>query len=117
MSANIAGDWRELFDVALFEPNHAKLRHCIANAKLAIRSRLDALMRDIPPNGQSENDQSENGQSKNDQTKNARIVSERIELNDALITLAELHQIVFARKPVVPTKRQGDRAAGPAGPR
>jgi hypothetical protein len=111
MSANVAGDWRELFDVALFEPNRARLRHCIANAKHAIRSRLDALMRDLPPNGHSEN-----GQSKNDQTENARIVSERIALNDALITLAELHQIVFARKPGAPTKREDGRAASPSGP-
>ena len=30
------GDWRDLFDVALFEPNRTKLRQCIEHAKHAI---------------------------------------------------------------------------------
>ena len=78
MATNVTVDWRELFDVALFEPGRARLRQRIEHAKQAITQRLDVLM----------NDQSENG----------RAVSERIALSDALTTLAELHRIVYARK-------------------
>ena len=106
MSTNIAGDWRELFDVALFEPNRARLRQRIKNAKNAIRNRLDTLMRDLPSNGQTENDQ----------TENARIVSERIALSDALTTLAELHKIVYARKSSPANESEEGSAAGPASP-
>lgn len=102
MATNITGDWRELFDVALFESDRARLRKCISTAKHAIRNRLDALRRDIPPHGQSENDQGENG----------RIISERIALSDALTTLAELHKIVYARKSSPAIKREDDRTAG-----
>lgn len=102
MATNITGDWRELFDVALFEPNRSRLRKCIANAKHAIRNRLDALMRELPPNGQPINDRDENGS----------IVSERIALSDALTTLSELHKIVYARKPGSGTKREEGRTAG-----
>jgi hypothetical protein len=94
MATNPAGDWRELFDVALFEPNRVKLRQCIAHAKHAINNRLDVLM----------NDQSENG----------RIISERIALSDALTTLAQLHKIVYARKSSASVGRQEGRAAGQA---
>ena len=94
MSTTNAGDWRELFDVALFEPNRVRLRQRIEHAKHAINNRLDLLM----------NDQSENG----------RIVAERIALSDALTTLAELHKIVYSRKSSPSPKRQDDRAAGPA---
>jgi hypothetical protein len=87
-----SGDWRELFDVALFEPNRVRLRQRIEQAKHAIKNRLDVLM----------NDQSENG----------RIVSERIALSDALTTLAELHKIVYARKSSPSVRRQDDRATG-----
>jgi hypothetical protein len=111
MSTNIAGDWRELFDVALFEPNRARLRQCIKNAKRAIRNRLDALMRDLPPNGQSETAQCEN-----DPSENGKILSERIALNDALITLSELHQIVYSGKSSPAIKREEGRVAAQAGP-
>ena len=94
MSTTNAGDWRELFDVALFEPNRVRLRQRIEHAKHAINNRLALLM----------NDQSENG----------RIVAERIALSDALTTLAELHKIVYSRKSSPSAKRQDDRAAGPA---
>ena len=97
MSTTDTGDWRELFDVALFEPNRVRLRQRIEHAKHAINSRLDFLM----------NDQSENG----------RIVAERIALSDALTTLAELHKIVYARKSSPSVRRQHDRAAGQADPR
>lgn len=92
MATNNTGDWRELFDVALFEPNRVRLRQCIEHAKHAINNRLDVLM----------NDQSENG----------RIISERIALGDALTTLAELHKIVYARKSNPSVRRRDDRAAG-----
>ncbi len=46
MATKITRDWRDLFDIALFEPNRAKLRTCIEHAKRAIRNRLDALMLD-----------------------------------------------------------------------
>jgi hypothetical protein len=78
MATNTTVDWRELFDVALFEPGRARLRQRIEHAKQAINRRLGVLM----------NEQSENG----------RAFSERIALSDALTTLAELHRIVYARK-------------------
>jgi hypothetical protein len=78
MTMHTTVDWRELFDVALFEPGRARLLQRIEHAKQAINRRLDVLM----------NDQSENG----------RASSERIALSDALTTLAELHRIVYARK-------------------
>jgi hypothetical protein len=94
VAAKITGDWRELFDVALFEPNRVRLRQRIERSKLAIRNRLDILM----------NDQSENG----------RVIAERIALSDALTTLAELHKIVYARKASPKVGCQDDRAAGQA---
>jgi hypothetical protein len=94
MSTTDTGDWRELFDVALFEPNRVRLRQRIEHAKHAINNRLDFLM----------NDQSENG----------RIIAERIALSDALTTLGELHKIVYSRKSSPSVKRQDDRAVGQA---
>ena len=79
MAANDMGDWRELFDVALFDPNRVKLRQRIERAKDAINTRIDALMKD----------QNENGGG----------ISEYIALRDALTTLADLHKIAYARKP------------------
>ena len=96
MATNTRGDWRELFDVALFESNRAKLRRRIERAKHAINSRLDILM--------------------SDKNENGRIVSERIALSDALTTLAELHKIVYARKSSPSVRRQDDGATGQAGP-
>ncbi len=94
MVTNNTGDWRDLFDVALFEPNRARSRQCIEHAKHAINNRLDVLTKD----------QSENG----------RIISERIALSDALTTLAELQKIVYARKPSPSVRRQDHRTAGQA---
>jgi hypothetical protein len=91
MTTNDTGDWRDLFDVALFEPNRAKLRKRIELARHAINDRLEVLMKL----------QSESG----------RDMSERIALNDALTTLTELHQIVYARKPSAHVGREGGRAA------
>jgi hypothetical protein len=92
MATNDTGEWRELFDVALFEPNRVKLRQRIERARQAINNRMDALL----------TDQSESG----------RIISERIALSDALTTLAELHTIIYARKPAASARGQSGRAAG-----
>jgi hypothetical protein len=92
--ANLAKDWRELFDVALFEPNRVKLRRRIERAKQAINTRLDVLRQDKNEDG--------------------RLVSERIALGDALTTLAELHNMVFARTTSPKVGRQDDIAAGQA---
>ena len=92
MAANDNGDWRELYDVALFEPNRVKLRRRIEHAKHAINDRLHALMKD--------------------QNENGRSISERIALRDALTTLAELDKIAYARKPGASVGGQGGRAAG-----
>jgi len=79
MATNDMGDWRELFDVALFEPNRVKLRQRIERATDAINKRIDALTKD--------------------QNENEGGISEYIALRDALTTLADLHKIVYARKP------------------
>ena len=92
--ANFAADWRELFDVALFEPNRVKLRRRIERAKHAINDRLEVLMHDKNENG--------------------RIVSERIALSDALTTLAELHKIVYSRKTSPSVRRPDEGATGQA---
>jgi hypothetical protein len=72
-------DWRELFDVALFEPNRVKLRQRIEHAREAINNRFSALMKDENGDGGS--------------------ISEHIALRDALTTLADLCKIAYARKP------------------
>jgi len=92
MSTNNAGDWRELFDVALFEPSRIKSRQRIQHARNAINNRLNALMKDTTENGRS--------------------ISEHIALRDALNTLAELYKIVCARKPRSNVSGAGHRAAG-----
>jgi hypothetical protein len=79
MATNDTGDWCELFDAALFEPNKVKLLQRIEHARHAINNRLDALMKD--------------------QNEDGRSISEHIALRDALITLADLHKIAYARKP------------------
>ena len=89
MAANDTGDWRELFDVALFEPNRVKLRQRIERAKDALNTRIDALMKD--------------------QNENGGRISEYIALRDALTTLADLHKIAYARKPSASISGQGRR--------
>jgi hypothetical protein len=86
------GDWHELFDVALFEPNKSKLRQRIEHARHAISNRLEALMKD--------------------QNETGRSVSEQIALRDALTTLAELHKIAYARKPSASVSGERGSAAG-----
>ena len=93
--ADITRDWRDLLDVALFEPNRVKLRRRIERAKQAINTRLDVLRQD-------------------NNNENGRLVSERIALSDALNTLAELHNIVFARTAGPKVRRRDDTAAGQA---
>ena len=92
MATSDTGDWRELFDIALFEPNRVKLRQRIEHARNAINNRLDALMKD--------------------QNENGRSISEHIALRDALTTLADLHKMVYARKPSASVSGEGRRAAG-----
>jgi hypothetical protein len=104
MAMNNTGDWRELFDIALFEPNRTRLRQSIEHAKHAINDRLDVLTLAVLTNDVLTNDRSESG----------RILSERIALSDALITLAELHKMVYARKPNSSIRRQDHRPAGQA---
>jgi hypothetical protein len=94
MVTHDTGDWRDLFDVALFEPNRVKLRQRIENARHAINHRLDMLQKDRDDNG--------------------RTISERIALSDALTTLAELHKIVYARKPSTSVRRQDGRTGAKA---
>jgi hypothetical protein len=91
MTTNDTGDWRDLFDVALFEPNRVKLRKRIEHARHAINDRLGVLM--------------------NQQGESVRDVSERIALNDALTTLTELHKIVYARKASAHVGGESGRAA------
>jgi hypothetical protein len=91
MEPNNTETWRELFDVALFEPNRVKLRHRIERARHAIKNRLDVLIKDSNESG--------------------RTLSERIALSDALITLAQLQQMVFSLKPSASATREGRRAA------
>ena len=90
MATNDTGDWRELFDAALFEPNRVKLRQRIEHARHAINNRIDALMKD--------------------QSENERSISEHIALRDALTTLADLHKIAYARKPSGSVSGEGGRA-------
>ena len=91
MTASDVGNWRELFDVALFEPNRVKLRQRIERAKDAINTQIDALTKD----------QNENGGG----------ISEYIALRDALTTLADLYKIAYARKPGVSVS--GEAASDP----
>lgn len=91
MATNDTRDWRDIFDVALFEPSRGKLRRRIEHARKTINTRLDVLMKD----------QSESG----------RAVAERIALSDALTTLSELQRMVYARKPGASFSGRDGRAA------
>ena len=90
MATHDTRDWRDLFDIALFEPNRVKLRWRIEHARHAINNRLDALMKD--------------------QSQRGGTISERIALRDALTTLAELYEIVYAWKPSASISGQSGRA-------
>jgi hypothetical protein len=92
MPTNDTGDWRELFDVALFEPNKVKLRQRIERAKHVINDRLGALTKD--------------------QNEPERNIPEQIALRDALTTLAELHKIASARKANSSVHGERGRATG-----
>jgi hypothetical protein len=90
MTANDVGNWRDLFDVALFEPNRVKLRQRIERANDAIKTRIDALTKD----------QNETGGG----------ISEYIALRDAQTTLADLYKIAYARRLRVSVSGRGGRA-------
>ena len=79
MAINYTGEWRELFDVALYELNTVKMRQQIELAREAINNQIQNLMKEENENG--------------------RTVTERIELRDALITLDDLYKMAYTRKP------------------
>ena len=91
MGTKYTGDWRDAFDLALFEPNRVKLRQRIECAKDAINNRLDALTKDQDENGGN--------------------ISENIALRDALTTLSELHKLVYAPKRSAGVSGEGRRTA------
>ncbi len=90
MAMNDRGEWRELFDVALYEPNRVKLRQRIEVARDAINDRIHDLLKDRNENGGN--------------------ISERIALRDALTTLADLYKIAYARKASGRVSGEGGRA-------
>ena len=90
MTTNDTGDWRELFEVALFEPERVKMRQRIDHARDAIHNRIeDLLERQKPKRGS---------------------ISEHIALRDALTTLADLNKIACGRKPSGSVSGEGGRA-------
>ncbi len=91
MAINNTGEWRELFDVALYEPNKLKLQQQIELAREAINNRIQNLMKEGNENGGS--------------------VPERIELRDALSTLDDLYKIAYTRKPSGSVSGARNRAA------
>jgi hypothetical protein len=91
MATKYTGNWSELFDVALFETDKAKLRQRIDHARHAISHRIDALVK-----GQNESGGS---------------MPEQIVLRDALTTLSQLNDIAYARKPSASVNRAGGTTA------
>ena len=80
MATNDTKDWNELVDLALFEPNRIKLRQRIEHAKDAIQKRMEEMLKNENQNAGSS-------------------ISERVALRNALTTLADLHNVAYARKP------------------
>ena len=91
MAINHAGEWRELLDVALYEPNKVNMRHQIEIAREAINNQIQNLRKKGNENGGT--------------------VSERIELRDALITLDDLCKLVYRQKPSGSVSGAHNRAA------
>jgi len=77
MATNDTKGWSELLDVALFEASRVNLRQRMEHATEAIHRRMEELLKD----------------------ENAASISERVALRNALITLADLQKITYARKP------------------
>ena len=77
MATNDTKGWSELLDVALFEANRVNLRKRMEHATEAIHRRMEELLND----------------------QDAGSVSERLELRNALETLAYLQRIAYTRKP------------------
>lgn len=92
MATDDMGDWRELFDIALFEPDRTELRHQIERATNSIKSRLEALMED--------------------HSEREGVTSERLALHDALTTLAQLRKIVYGRRAGANATELNGRPAG-----
>src|SRR6266849_9559458 len=77
MATNDTKGWSELLDVALFEADRVTLRQRMEHATEAIHRRMEELVKD----------------------ENAASISERVALRNALITLADLQKIAYARRP------------------
>jgi len=90
MATNDTRGWSELLDVALFEADRVNLRRCMEHATEAIHRRLEELLKD----------------------ENADSISERVALRNALITLADLQTISYARKPSGSVRRESGQAIG-----
>src|SRR5713226_7236861 len=89
--ANDPTNWSELLDVALFEPDRVELRQRMEHAKDAIQKRMKEIL-------------------KNENQNAANSISERVALRNALTTLADLHNIAYARKPSRSVSRQSGQA-------
>jgi hypothetical protein len=90
MATNDTKGWSELLDVALFEADRVNLRQGMEHATEAIHRRMEELL----------NDQNENS------------ISERIALRNALMTLADLQRIAYARKPSAGVRRESGQGIG-----
>ncbi len=77
MATNDTTGWSDLLDVALFEADRVHLRQQMEHATEAIHRRMEELLND----------------------QDAGSVSERLELRNALETLAYLQRIAYTRKP------------------
>jgi hypothetical protein len=90
MATNDPTNWSELLDVALFEPDRVELRQRIEQAKDAIQKRMEEILKNENQNAGSS-------------------ISERVALRNAL-TMADLHNIAYARKPSRSVSRQSGQA-------
>jgi hypothetical protein len=90
MSTNDTKSWSELLDVALFEADRSNLRQGMEHATDAIHRRMEELLKD----------------------QNEDSISERIALRSALMTLADLQRIAYARKPSASVRRESGQATG-----
>jgi hypothetical protein len=88
MAKNDTKGWSELLDVALFEADTVNLRQRMEHATHAIHRRMEELLKD----------------------ENAGSISERVALRNALITLADLQKIAYARKPSGSVGRESGQA-------
>ena len=88
MATNDTAGWSELLDVALFDADRVNLRQRMEHATDAIHKRMEELLKD----------------------ENVGSISERVALRNALITLADLQKIAYARKPSGRVSRESGQA-------